>query len=79
MKAVVKSSTGKASHSRGFGHSVNRWTLRIEIFCAHPLPESPLLVIRKIALRRISRNSLADIFFQIPCFFLLLLLWSVLL
>ena len=39
MKASVRNSTGKAIQWRGFGHSVNRRTLKIEIFCAHPLPK----------------------------------------
>ena len=42
MKALVRTSTGKAIQWRGFGHSVNRWIWKIEIFCAHPLPKSQL-------------------------------------
>ena len=34
---------GKAIQWRGLGHSANRRTLKIKIFCAHPLPKSPLL------------------------------------
>ena len=40
----VRKPTGKAIHPRGSGHSVNRLTLKFEIFCAHPLPKSPLLI-----------------------------------
>ena len=36
MKALVRNSTGKAIQWRGLGHSVNRQTLWIEIFCAQP-------------------------------------------
>ena len=42
MRALVRKSIGKAIQWRGFGHSVNRRTLWIEIFCAHPLPKSLL-------------------------------------
>ena len=41
--ALVRNSIGKTIHWRGFGHTVNRRTLKIEIFCAHPLPKFPLL------------------------------------
>ena len=60
MKALVRNSSGiskpkqsKAIHWRGFGQSVNRRTLRIEIFCAHPLPKSPLLVKAALTLNRL--------------------------
>ena len=49
MRALVKNSTGKAIHCRGSGHSVNRRTPKIEIFCAHPLPKSPVLIQRTFA------------------------------
>ena len=42
MKALARNSTGKAVQWRGFGHSANRRTPKIEIRCA-PLPESWLL------------------------------------
>ena len=44
MKALVRNSADKTIHRRGSGHSANRRTLKIAIFCAHPLPKSPLLV-----------------------------------
>ena len=38
MKALVGNSTGKAIHWRGFGHSVNRQTLKIEFSVLIPFP-----------------------------------------
>ena len=35
-EGFCKDSTRKACHWRGRGHSVNRWTSNIKIFCAHP-------------------------------------------
>ena len=57
MKVLVRNSTEKTIQWRGFSHSVNRWTLKIEIFCTHPLPKSPLLFwSRPIFLKAIWRH-----------------------
>ena len=42
IKGFKSTSIRKAIPWRGRGHSVNRCILRIEIFCAHPLPKSQL-------------------------------------
>ena len=42
MSALMMPSTGKAFQRRGWRHSANRWSLKLEIFCAHPFPETQL-------------------------------------
>ena len=42
---LFRNFAGKAIQWGSWGDLLNRWTLRIEIFCAHPLPESQLLLV----------------------------------
>ena len=66
--SLVRISTGKAIQCRGPGHSVNRWTLKIESCCPHLLPKKQLLFYARCsATCEVHFLAFYTIFYSIKC------------